>query len=335
MNGVQSQIVPAVFLFGDSVLDVGNNNNLATVVKANFPPYGQDFKNHTPTGRFCNGKLAIDFLVDTLGFDSYPLPYQNTKATDRNLIKGANFASGSSGYDDSTANLYGTISLTKQLENYGEVQKRIIGMVGKENASSIFSGGLYVISAGTSDILQNYHISPTLQNTYSSIDKYFVPLLKSFTQFVEKLYSMGARKIGVTSLPPLGCLPGSMTIFGLVSDQCVEKLNFEANSFNKRLNSTSQALKKRLSGLNLLVIDIYQPLYNLIKNPKQQGFKEAKKGCCGTGLVETSVLCNKLQLFGTCSNSSEYVFWDSFHPSEAANSILANDMVSVGSSLVF
>ena len=54
-------LVPALCVFGDSVVDAGNNNNLATVVKANFPPYGRDFVTHRPTGRFCNGKLATDF----------------------------------------------------------------------------------------------------------------------------------------------------------------------------------------------------------------------------------------------------------------------------------
>lgn len=54
-------LVPALCIFGDSVVDAGNNNNLATLVKANFPPYGRDFLTHRPTGRFCNGKLATDF----------------------------------------------------------------------------------------------------------------------------------------------------------------------------------------------------------------------------------------------------------------------------------
>lgn len=54
-------LVPALIIFGDSVADVGNNNNLTTPIKANFPPYGRDFVTHRPTGRFCNGKLATDF----------------------------------------------------------------------------------------------------------------------------------------------------------------------------------------------------------------------------------------------------------------------------------
>lgn len=58
-------LVPALIIFGDSTNDVGNNNKLYTIVKANFPPYGRDF-NHTATGRFCNGKIAVDFTCNKL-----------------------------------------------------------------------------------------------------------------------------------------------------------------------------------------------------------------------------------------------------------------------------
>ena len=37
--------VPAVFVFGDSVVDTGNNNNRTTsFARSNFPPYGRDFQ---------------------------------------------------------------------------------------------------------------------------------------------------------------------------------------------------------------------------------------------------------------------------------------------------
>lgn len=54
-------LVPGLMIFGDSVVDTGNNNYIYTVVKANFLPYGRDFETHKPTGRFCNGKLATDY----------------------------------------------------------------------------------------------------------------------------------------------------------------------------------------------------------------------------------------------------------------------------------
>jgi len=54
--------VPALFSFGDSILDTGNNNHLATMTKCNYPPYGRDFPGGVPTGRFCNGKNPTDLI---------------------------------------------------------------------------------------------------------------------------------------------------------------------------------------------------------------------------------------------------------------------------------
>jgi hypothetical protein len=55
----RSEMVPAMFVFGDSLIDNGNNNNLPTFAKANYFPYGIDF-NGGPTGRFCNGYTMVD-----------------------------------------------------------------------------------------------------------------------------------------------------------------------------------------------------------------------------------------------------------------------------------
>ncbi|GKV27216.1 hypothetical protein SLEP1_g36410 [Rubroshorea leprosula] len=53
-------LVPAIKTFSDSAVDVANNDHLLNLFKANYPPYGKDFINHKPAGRFCNGKLATD-----------------------------------------------------------------------------------------------------------------------------------------------------------------------------------------------------------------------------------------------------------------------------------
>lgn len=58
---VNSQRVPALFVFGDSLVEVGNNNFLNTIAKANYFPYGIDFSTGS-TGRFSNGKSLIDFI---------------------------------------------------------------------------------------------------------------------------------------------------------------------------------------------------------------------------------------------------------------------------------
>lgn len=51
---------PAIFIFGDSLLDNGNNNYIFTLARANFQPYGIDFGG--PTGRFTNGRTTADVL---------------------------------------------------------------------------------------------------------------------------------------------------------------------------------------------------------------------------------------------------------------------------------
>ena len=54
--------VTCVLVFGDSSVDPGNNNVLPTKMKGNYPPYGKDFFGGRSTGRFCDGRLATDFI---------------------------------------------------------------------------------------------------------------------------------------------------------------------------------------------------------------------------------------------------------------------------------
>jgi len=58
----ENETVPALIVFGDSIVDPGNNNDINTLIKCNFQPYGRDFKGGQPTGRFSNGRVPSDFL---------------------------------------------------------------------------------------------------------------------------------------------------------------------------------------------------------------------------------------------------------------------------------
>lgn len=336
ITGGQSQsstaLFPAMITFGDSTVDVGNNDYIHTLFKADFPPYGRDFKNHQPTGRFCNGKLATDITALTLGFTSFPPAYLSPEASGKNLLIGANFASAGSGYYDHTALMSHVIPLSQQLEYYKEYQSKLVKVAGSKQASSIISGALYVLGTGSSDFVQNYYINPYLNKFYTP-DEFSSFLVSIFTNFIKDLYGLGARKIGVTSLPPLGCVPASITLFGQGSNKCVSRLNGDAQGFNKKINAASNSLVKQYPDLKIAIFDIYKPLLDLCTNPSKNGFSEARKGCCGTGVVETSVLCNPKSI-GTCSNATSYVFWDSVHPTEAANQVIADSLLLEGLSLL-
>lgn len=60
----------ALYVFGDSFLDSGNNDyiNTTALYLANFWPYGETFF-HFPTGRFSDGRLMSDFIgKDSLNY---------------------------------------------------------------------------------------------------------------------------------------------------------------------------------------------------------------------------------------------------------------------------
>lgn len=82
---------------------------------------------------------------------------------------------------------------------------------------------------------------------------------------------MGARRIGVTGLPPLGCLPAAITLFGSGSNQCIQRLNQDAIAFNTKLQSATTSLQNRFSDLKLVAFDIYQPLLNMVSKPAENG----------------------------------------------------------------
>ena len=83
------------------------------------------------------------------------------------------------------------------------------------------------------------------------------------------MYGLGARKRGVTSFPPLGCLPAARTLFGHHENRCVSRINNGAQSFNKKINSAASDLQKRLPCLRILVFDNYKPLRELVNCPSK------------------------------------------------------------------
>lgn len=56
----------ASFIFGDSLVEAGNNNYIATLSKANYPPNGIDFGR--PTGRYTNARTITDIIGSSCVF---------------------------------------------------------------------------------------------------------------------------------------------------------------------------------------------------------------------------------------------------------------------------
>ncbi|KAL5709159.1 hypothetical protein ACHQM5_019879 [Ranunculus cassubicifolius] len=185
------------------------------------------------------------FRSDTLGFTTYPPAYLSPQASGKNLLQGTNFVSAGSGYYDQTAINSHVITLTQQFEYYKEYQKKLAQVAGSSKAASIIKEALYIVSFGSSDFVQNYYLNPLL-NQHNTPDE-FSSSLVGFSP---------TRRIGVTSVPPFGCLPASISLFGYGHPGCVDRLNSDAQGFNKKINAAATQLKKQLPDLVFMEVGL-------------------------------------------------------------------------------
>ncbi|KAK1382106.1 GDSL esterase/lipase [Heracleum sosnowskyi] len=134
--------VPCYFVFGDSLVDNGNNNNLVTQAKVNYPPYGVDFPGQNATGRFTNGENTADIIGRLLGFANYTPPYATARGPD--ILQGVNYGSGGSGIRDETGrNLGDRVTFNEQLLRHGITKLRISALYNYEARKvAVFGLGL-------------------------------------------------------------------------------------------------------------------------------------------------------------------------------------------------
>ncbi|KAE9603521.1 hypothetical protein Lal_00001947 [Lupinus albus] len=324
--------VPAVIAFGDSIVDPGNNNNIKTLVKCNFSPYGKDFEGGIPSGRFCNGKIPTDLLAEELGIKNLIPAYLDPNLKPSDLLTGVSFASGASGYDPLTPKIASVISLSDQVEMFKEYIGKLKAIVGEERTKFILTNSLIIVVAGSDDIANTYFLARVRQLQYD-IPAYTDLMANSATDFVKELYELGARRIGVLSAPPIGCVPSQRTLAGGILRECPKGHNEAAKLFNSKLSKNLHSLNQNSPNSRIIYIDVYNPLLDIILNYQNYGFKVADRGCCGTGKLEVSILCNHLD--ATCSDASEYVFWDSYHPTQQVYAILIRQVLQKYLNLLF
>ncbi|KAJ3680457.1 hypothetical protein LUZ60_016735 [Juncus effusus] len=324
-NGVYSNAefgkVPAIYVFGDSTADVGNNNYLlkSSVAKANFPHNGIDFPSSRPTGRFSNGYNGIDFLAIHLGFRRSPLPYLSldiSKSSHQILqgLRGVNFASAGSGILDSTGT---AITMREQIEHFTDIKSNITARITREATDDVMSKSLFIISSGGNDIFAFFARNNT--PTSSMKDSFISSLVVEFKDHVQMLYNLGARRFGVIDVPPIGCLPYSRSLNPLGG--CIDTLSELTQGFNQAVKYLMHELSFSLNGLKYSIGSSYSVVQTIMKNPLELGFKEVKSACCGSGKFNGQSACMPNSTF--CSYRHEFLFWDQLHPTHAASKIAA------------
>ncbi|XP_050229313.1 GDSL esterase/lipase At1g06990-like [Mercurialis annua] len=305
---------PAILIFGDSTVDTGNNNYVTTWVKCNFRPYGKDFPNHIPTGRFSNGKLIPDFIASLFGIKETVPPFMDPNLSDNEIVTGVNFASSGAGYDESTSLTSNVVSVQKQVGLFKDYIARLERIVGQAKAKEILNGALVIISSGTNDWTFNFYDIP-LRRLMFNVDQYQDFLLTEIRKILLDLYNLGLRKVVVAGLPPIGCLPVEMIKkFG---SACMDNENSDSEGFNVKLQKLLPDVESMLPESHIFYANIYDPLKDMMDNPQKYDFVDSRKGCCGYIPFQIQYAQDHV-ISPVCRNSSQYLFWDGVHPTEAA-----------------
>ncbi|KAL6600587.1 hypothetical protein ACP70R_045387 [Stipagrostis hirtigluma subsp. patula] len=318
--------VPALIVFGDSTADTGNNNFIQTLARGNYPPYGRDYAGGVATGRFSNGRLPADFVSEALGLPPAVPAYLDPGHGIHQLASGVSFASAGAGLDETTAQMLSAVTLAQQIEHFKEYKARLRRAKGAAAADSIIRRSLYLFSAGASDFLGNYLLYPLRRRRFT-LPEYEAYLAGAAEAAVRAAHGLGARRVSVAGLPPLGCLPLQRTLNAARPGECNWGLNAVARRFNRRLRAAARRLDGELPGAQVVYVDQYRVLADMIAKPWQYGFENSVRGCCGTGTFETGVLCS-IDNALSCKNADKFVFFDAVHPSQRAYKIVANAILN-------
>ncbi|XP_027931837.1 GDSL esterase/lipase At1g29670-like [Vigna unguiculata] len=315
VNG-QQQKVPCFFVFGDSLSDNGNNNNLRTAAKCNYNPYGVDFQ-EGPSGRFTNGKNLVDFLAQFLGFEKFIPPFANTSGSD--ILKGVNYASGAAGILSETGKRLGeNIHLEQQLKNHRAIYLEIAKELGDfkkadfKKAKEYLNQCLYYVNIGSNDYINNFFLPQQYPSSrIYTLERYTNLLINKLSQNIQELHERGARKVVVAGMGLIGCTPQAISTRG-TDGNCVAEFNNASFLFNNKLDAKLNALKKEYTDSELIFIN------STSASLDQFGFTVLNAPCCPTRDDGQCVVD------GTpCPDRTQYLFFDGFHITALVHRLIA------------
>ncbi|KAK3014552.1 hypothetical protein RJ639_010166 [Escallonia herrerae] len=332
---------PAVFSFGDSNSDTGGL--IAGLGESLGPPNGQTYFKK-PSGRFCDGRLIIDFLLDAMD-----MPFLNAylEAIGAPSFKrGCNFAAAGSTILPATASSISPFSFGIQVAQFFRFKDRVLDLQAKSKKlnkyipdDEYFAKGLYMFDIGQNDIAGAFY-SKTFDQILASIPT----ILLEFESGIEKLYDQGARYFWIHNAGPLGCLPQNVAKFGTDPSKldalgCVSAHNQASKLLNLQLHALCTKLQGQYLDANITYVDIFTVKSNLISNYSRYGFEQPIMTCCGYGgpplNYDSRIACGQTKILNgssvtakACNDSTEYVNWDGIHYTEAANQYVSSQILT-------
>ncbi|KAL0299057.1 UNVERIFIED_CONTAM: GDSL esterase/lipase [Sesamum radiatum] len=298
-----AKVTRVLFVFGDSYADTGN---LPTSVSRSWKsPYGITFP-RKPSGRFSDGRVLTDYIASFLGIRS-PFPYRQLKNLDMNTIRyGINFAHGGTG-------VFPTLqvdqpNMTTQIDFFQQlVEKNVY-------TSQELSSSIALVSLAGND----YSTYLARNGSFQGLPKLTRSVIKQLVLNVRRIKDFGIKKIAITGIEPLGCLPRNTASASYRNCNAAEN-NF-SQSHNILLKQHIWALNYETAAPVFKYLDLYNAFISALKIDQNSpgNLTDKLKPCCGgvegedCGLVDN----NGVKKYVVCKNPSHSFYWDSIHPSD-------------------
>ena len=294
-NNLVPPAFSALYVFGDSLSDSGNNNlqfggltgpapSSATFIPG-LPYAASPAGAYRPT--YSNGPTWVTGFAAGLGLSSFSAP---------SLAGGGNYA-----YGGARMSINGTgapplipapfpASLQTQLGSY-------------LSARPVSSTALYVIAGGGNDVRAvGDAVAANPANAVALTTAGATAFATAAAQMVGTLRAAGASNIVVWTVPNVGLTPAAGAGVGAAAGAAT----FISSAFNS-------ALAQGLAGSGAQIFDVYGLIGNVVANPASFGMTNVTQAC---GFA------------GNGCNAGSALFWDGIHPTAYAQTLVANGMLA-------
>ncbi|KAI7726026.1 hypothetical protein M8C21_025296 [Ambrosia artemisiifolia] len=216
--------------------------------------------------------------------------------------------------------------MPQQLAYLEQYKQRVSEIIGQQETERLVSQSLTLMTLGGNDFVNNYYLVPfSARSRQFALADYVPYIVSEYRKILMRLYELGLRRVLVTGTGPLGCVPAELAQHSR-NGECSEELNRASGLFNPQLQAMLDSLNQEIRSHTFIGVNIRQSSIDFISDPERYGFVTAKVACCGQGPYNGIGLCTPRS--NLCPNRDIYAFWDPFHPSERANRIIVQQIMT-------
>ncbi|XP_022132562.1 GDSL esterase/lipase At5g03610-like [Momordica charantia] len=293
-----------LLVFGDSYVDTGNEPSEQSFI--NYP-YGMTFPGK-PDGRYSDGYVLTDYFASFLGLES-PIPYMQLYAVSRPELKdGVNFGVGGTGVFET---LVSGPNITRQIDFLEEL------IDNSTLTPHYIDSSIALVSISGNDYM-TYLVRNILDlvGFIKGIKPFVRSMVDETIENLKRINSLGVKKVVVTALGPVECVP--FMTFLISYEQCFPVLSLVADYHNILLRQAVDRLNREATNdSHFSILDLHGAFSYIIQN---KGYPEGNitfptplKPCCTGVCGQVDREGNKL--YELCEDPKSAFYWDFVHPS--------------------